>query len=130
MLLFITLGFFDILDILIVAFILFQVYRLVKGTAAINILAGILTFYLAWLVLSALNMKLISTILGQFISVGVIALLIVFQQEVRRFLLLVGSRYNLQNIFNINKMFAKPTIDDDVSDAIVQACVDFSATKT
>ena len=93
MLLFITLGFFDILDILIVAFILFQVYRLVKGTAAINILAGILTFYLAWLVLSALNMKLISTILGQFISVGVIALLIVFQQEVRRFLLLVGSRY-------------------------------------
>ena len=105
MLLFITLGFFDILDILIVAFILFQVYRLVKGTAAINILAGILTFYLAWLVLSALNMKLISTILGQFISVGVIALLIVFQQEVRRFLLLVGSRYNLQNIFNINCIF-------------------------
>lgn len=130
MLLFISLGLFDILDILIVAFILFQVYRLVKGTAAINILAGIFTFYIAWLLMSAFNMKLISSILGQFMGVGVIALLIVFQQEVRRFLLLVGSRYNFQNIFNINKLFAKPTIGENVSDAIVEACTNFSATKT
>lgn len=130
MLLFITLGLFDIVDILIVAFILFQAYRLVKGTAAINVLAGIFTFYIAWLLVKALDMRLISSILGQFIGVGVIALLILFQQEVRRFLLLVGSRYNLQNIFNINKFFEKPTIEEDVSDAIVEACVNFSATKT
>ena len=51
-----------------------------------------------------------------------IALLIVFQ-EVRRFLLLVGSKYNLQNIFNLEKLFAKPVIKEDVSDAIVEACV-------
>lgn len=130
MLLFIKLGFFDILDILIVAFIFYQVYRLVKGTAAINIFAGIFTFYLAWLLVRAFNMELISSILGQFIGMGVIALLIVFQQEVRRFLLLVGSKYNLQNIFNLEKFFAKPGIKEDVSDAIVEACVNFSATKT
>lgn len=130
MLLFIKLGIFDILDILIVAFIIYQVYRLVRGTAAINIFAGIFTFYLAWLLVRAFNMELISSILGQFIGMGVIALLIVFQQEVRRFLLLVGSKYNLQNIFNLEKMFAKPMIQEDVSDAIVEACVHFSQTKT
>lgn len=130
MLLFIKLGFFDILDILLVAFIFYQVYRLVKGTAAINIFAGIFTFYLAWLLVRAFNMELISSILGQFIGMGVIALLIVFQQEVRRFLLLVGSRYNLQNIFNLEKFFSKPTIQENVSDAIVEACTNFSATKT
>ena len=92
MLLFITIGVFDVLDILIVAFILLQVYRLVKGTAAVNILAGIFTIYLAWLLMKAFDMRLISSILGQFMGVGVIALLIVFQQELRRFLLLLGIR--------------------------------------
>lgn len=130
MLLFIKLGIFDILDILIVAFIFYQVYRLVKGTAAINIFAGIFTFYLAYLLFVALNMELISSILGQFFGVGVIALFIVFQQEVRRFLLLLGSRYNLQNIFNLDKLFDKPAIQENVSEAIVEACTNFSATKT
>ncbi len=106
--LFIKFGIFDVLDILIVAFIFYQIYRLVKGTAAINIFAGIFIFYLAWLLVRAFNMELISSILGQFIGMGVIALLIVFQQEVRRFLLLIGSKYNLQNIFNLESLFAKP----------------------
>ncbi len=130
MLLFIKLGFFDVLDILIVAFIFYQIYRLVKGTTAINIFAGIFTFYLVWLLVRAFNMELISSILDKFISVGVIALLIVFQPEVRRFLLLLGSRYNLQNIFNLEKFFDKPGIQNEVADAIVEACTNFSATKT
>lgn len=130
MLLFIKLGFFDILDILIVAFIFYQIYRLVKGTVAINIFAGIFTFYLAWLLVKALNMELMASLLGSFISMGVLVLLLVFQPEVRRFLLLVGSRYNLQHIFNMERIFAKPRIQDNVSDAIVEACVNFSATKT
>lgn len=130
MLLFIRIGFFDVLDILIVALILHEAYRLVKGTAAVNILAGIFTIYLAWLLLKAFDMRLISSILGQFMSVGVIALLIVFQQELRRFLLLLGSRYNFQNIFNVNKMFSKPTISEEVAEEVVEACKSFSETKT
>ena len=130
MLLFIKLGVFDILDILIVAFIFYQIYRLVKGTTAINIFAGIFICYLAYLLVRAFNMELISSILDKFISVGVIALLIVFQPEVRRFLLLLGSRYNLQNIFNLESLFAKPAIKEDVSEAIVQSCEYFSMTKT
>ncbi len=127
---FIKLGIFDIIDILIVALIFYQIYRLVKGTAAINIFAGIFVFYLAWLLVRVFNMELVSLILGQFIGVGVLALLIVFQQEVRRFLLLIGSKYNLQNIFNLEGLFAKPIIKEDVSDAIVKACECFSHTKT
>lgn len=130
MALFIHFGVFDVLDILIVAFIFYQVYRLVRGTTAINIFAGILFLYIAWLLVRALNMELISSILGQFIGMGVIALLIVFQQEVRRFLLLVGSRYNLQNIFNFESLFAKPVIKDDVSEAIIRSCLFFSQSKT
>lgn len=98
-LLFIHLRWLDLLDILIVAVLLYQLYQLVKGTTAINIFFGILVFYLLWLFVKALNMQLLSTILGQFIGVGVIALIIVFQQELRRFLLMVGSRgiFNREN---------------------------------
>ena len=130
MLLFIKLGIFDLLDILIVAFIFYQIYRLIRGTAAINIFVGIFIFYLAWILVRALNMELISSILGQFIGMGVIALLIVFQQEIRRFLLLIGSRYNLQHIFNLDKLFAKPEIQENISDAIIEACTHFSDSKT
>lgn len=130
MLLFIQLGVFDIIDILLVAFIIYQVYRLVKGTAAMNILAGMFTFFIVWLLVRALNMELISSLLGQFIGVGALALLILFQQEVRRFLLLVGSKYNIQNIFNLNSLFSRPVIDEDVSDSVVLACQEFSRSKT
>ena len=130
MLLFITVSFYTIADILLAAFIFYQVYKLVKGTVAINIFAGIFTFYVAWLLVKALNMEVVSSILGQFIGMGVIALLIVFQQEVRRFLLLLGSKYNLQNLFNLERLFAKTSIKDEVADAIVRACDYFSKTKT
>lgn len=90
---FITLGFFDILDIIITAFLLYRLYLLVKGTLAINILIGVISIYLFWLLVKALHMQLLSTILGQFMGVGVIAMIIVFQQEIRRFFLLIGSRY-------------------------------------
>ncbi|MCB0819938.1 MAG: diadenylate cyclase CdaA [Bacteroidetes bacterium] len=91
-LIFIHLRWLDFIDILIVAILLYQLYHLVKGTIAINIFFGILAFYLIWLFVKALNMQLLATILGQFIGVGVIALIIVFQQELRRFLLMLGSR--------------------------------------
>jgi len=74
-----------------VAVVMFQLYKLVKGTVAIRIFLGILAIYLFWKIVEALQMELLSEILGQFIGVGVIALIIVFQQEIRRFLLLIGN---------------------------------------
>ena len=90
-LLFITFRWLDLVDILLVAIIMFQLYKLVKGTVAIRIFLGILAIYLFWKIVEALQMELLSEILGQFIGVGVLALIIVFQQEIRRFLLLIGN---------------------------------------
>ncbi|MBU1719688.1 MAG: diadenylate cyclase, partial [Bacteroidetes bacterium] len=89
--LFITLRWLDIVDILLVAALLYLVYDLIKGTAAVNIFLGILAVIVVWRVVKAAEMELLTEILGQFISVGVIALLIVFQPELRQFLLLIGS---------------------------------------
>ena len=84
----------DIIDILVVALIMFQIYRLTRGTNALRIVVGILIVYLLWIVVRVLKMELLSMILGQIIGVGVIALIVVFQQEIRRFLLLLGTQYS------------------------------------
>ena len=76
---FIPFTFIDFLDILLVAGLLFIVYKAMKGTNAPYILVGIVMVYLAWVVVKALNMELLSTILGQIISVGVIALLVILK---------------------------------------------------
>jgi len=103
-LLFITFRWLDAIDILLVAVLMFQLYKLVKGTVAIRIFLGILAIYLLWKIVEALRMELLSEILGQFIGVGVLALIIVFQQEIRRFLLLIGNNSlfssNNKNIFH------------------------------
>src|SRR4051812_44428196 len=88
---FITLHWIDLVDIVLVAVLIYQLYYLIKGTVAINIFIGIMLFYLLWLVVKFLNMQLFGSILGKFIDVGFIALLIVFQQELRRFLLFIGT---------------------------------------
>ncbi len=90
-LLFISLRWLDILDILIVAALLYQLYHLVKGTAAIRIFLGILTLLIVWRITVALQMELISSILGQFLGIGVIAVIIIFQPEIRTFLVRLGT---------------------------------------
>lgn len=132
--LFIEIRWIDVVDILLVALLIYQLYYLVKGTVAVNIFIGILLFYLLWLLVKALNMQLFGSILGKFIDVGFIALLIVFQQELRRFLLFIGT----SDIFtkgkigkglfdfkwNVNKANAL-----DIN-AIVKSCKHMSESKT
>lgn len=103
--LFIQLRFLDVIDILLVSYLLYQLYILIRGTVALNIFIAILLFYVVWLVVRALNMELLGSILGQVISVGMIALIIVFQQEIRRFLVFVGTRY-LARTLSLNKAFS------------------------
>ncbi len=88
---FLDFGVLDLIDMLLAAFLLYQFYRLIKGTVAINIFIGVVAIYLIWKLVQALQMQLLSEILGQFIGVGVIVLVIVFQQEIRKFLLVLGS---------------------------------------
>ena len=96
----------DIIDIILVATVLFQLYRLIRGTAALSIFLGIFFIYIFWLIVKALNMELISALLGQVIGVGVIALIIVFQQEVRRFLLVLGNKYIKRSRFSVSRFFS------------------------
>ena len=95
----------DIIDIFVVALIMFQVYRLTRGTNALRIVVGILIIYLLWIVTRVLNMELLSMILGQIIGVGVIALIIVFQQEIRRFLILLGTQYTNRRVSFMARLF-------------------------
>ncbi len=119
----------DLIDILLVAMIMFWIYRATKGTNAPYILTGIIAIYLLWVVVKTLNMELLSSILGQIISVGVIALIIVFQPEIRRFLQMIGMRQKrlgfIMNIFSSSEMTSTANIDP-----IVLACADMSASKT
>lgn len=131
--LFITIRFLDILDILLVAFILYQLFMLIKGTVAFNIFLGLFFVYLFWLLVKALNMELMGSIMGQFIGVGVLALIIVFQQEIRRFLLLIGTNYQVSRKFGLEKIFSSDKDKADSAKAIkeiVRACEIMSKSKT
>lgn len=126
---FVPFTFIDFIDIILVAAIMFWIYRATRGTNAPYIISGIIMIYLMWVVVRTLNMELLSNILGQFVSVGVIALIIVFQPEIRRFLQMIGMR---QKRFNfIARIFNR---NDNTSVAIiapiVQACREMSAHKT
>jgi uncharacterized protein (TIGR00159 family) len=81
----------DIIDIVLVAFLLYYLYNLIRGTVAINIFVGIVIVYAIWKLTELLEMELLSTILGGFLGVGMFALIVVFQQEIRKFLLMLGS---------------------------------------
>lgn len=89
---FLQIRLLDIIDIILVAILLYQLYLLIRGTGALNIFVGILSIYLVWWLVRIFEMELLTAILGQFISVGVLALIIVFQPEIRKFLLMVGTR--------------------------------------
>ncbi len=122
----------DLIDILLFAILLYEIYNLVKGTAAIRIFVGIILIYVIWKLVKTLQMQLLTEILGQFISVGVIALIVVFQPEIRQFLLMVG---NARVIRNQSKrfLFWRLKINNPVNlniDNIVKACQKMAATKT
>lgn len=130
--LFITFRFLDLFDILLVAFLMYQLYLLIRGTLAINIFVGIFAVYLFWLLVKALNMQLLSTILGYFFGVGMIALIIVFQQELRRFLLMIGTRNLFTKRFTFEHLFTwkfKTTSQFKLKE-VVAACENLSKTKT
>ena len=132
-LLFITFGFTDFVDILLVAVILYQLYKLVRGTVAMNIFVGLMLLYLVWLVVKFLNLNLLSTILDSFISVGVIAVIILFQQEIRKFLLLLGNTDSVKKRFSLARFLDKAdniTTSDSTLHEICRACRNMSKTKT
>lgn len=130
---FLDLRILDIIDILLVAILLYYIYKLVKGSAAINIFIGIVIVYLAWKLTQVLQMEMLSSILGQFIGAGMFALIVVFQQEIRKFLLMVGST-NFGNKRKIIKHLRflrddEKELTTDVT-SIIRACESMGKTST
>jgi diadenylate cyclase len=98
---FLEISWVDIIDITMVSILLYQVYKLMKGSIAVKIFLGVLSLYLIYLIVRAAQMELLSLILGQFMGVGVLAAIILFQPEIRKFLLVLGktTEVNRDNFF-------------------------------
>ncbi|PQJ71885.1 MULTISPECIES: diadenylate cyclase CdaA [Polaribacter] len=129
---FIEFSLLDVLDILLVATLLYYIYKLLKGTVAINIVIGIAFIFLIWKITQALKMEMLSGILGYLLSGGVIALIIVFQQEIRKFLLMIGTtNFTNKRSFLKQLKFLQTEISSDVdTEIILESCKNLSKTKT
>ena len=127
--LFIQIRIVDVIDVVLVALLLYGLYRLLRGTAAISIFVGIVAIFLIWQLVKALQMELLTTILGAFVSVGFIALIIIFQPEIRRFLFTIGAKTRTGEIkvFRIFRRRAQQVALD--TDTICQACKSMSDIK-
>ena len=129
---FIDLRLLDIIDILLVAVLLFELYNLLKGTVAINIFIGILAIFFIWQIVSALQMELLSKVLGVFFSVGFIAMIVIFQPEIRRFLLALGTQ-TMGRKGRRRFLFWSFNIKNEVTldvDTIIVACQRMADSKT
>ena len=129
---FLDFSFLDALDILLVATLIYYIYKLLKGTVAINIFLGIAFIFLIWKITQILKMEMLSNILGYLLSGGVIALIIVFQQEIRKFLLMIGTTNvtsRTQFLKQLKFLKSEITLETD-SDTLLSACKKMSKTKT
>ncbi len=129
---FISFDFLDLLDIVLVAVLLYYVYKLVKGTVAINIFIGIALLFIIYRITFTMGLKMFSGILGGLLGVGAVGLMIVFQQEIRKFLLMIGStNYSNKRNFLKQLRFIKSEVHTDTDvDSIVKACFNLGQTKT
>lgn len=120
----------DFVDILLVAYLLYQSYRLMKDSGSINIFTGILVFIGVWLIVSqVLEMKLLGAIFDKLVSVGVLALIILFQDDIRRFLVTIGSQRQLGRILRFFSGDKKEKTDKADIMPIVLACMSMSKGK-
>lgn len=129
---FLEVGWKDILDIILVSVLLYQVYKLMRGSVAVKIFLGFLSLYLLYLIVNALEMELLSNILGQFMGVGFLAAIILFQQEIRKFLLIIGrtTAFNRDTIFKGLPWRKNAKVSDINITPIIEAAKSLSATNT
>jgi uncharacterized protein (TIGR00159 family) len=128
---FLEVSWVDLVDIGLVSILLFQVYKLIRGSIAVNIFLGILALYLMYLIVRAAQMELLATILGQFMGVGVIAMIVLFQPEIRKFLLVIGRGTEFRENFLKTIGTWKNEYNDDFDiQQITDACKTLKASKT
>jgi diadenylate cyclase len=128
---FLEVSWVDFVDIALVSVLLYQIYKLIRGSIAVNIFLGILALYLVYLIVNAAQMELLSTILGQFMNVGVLAMIILFQPEIRKFLLVIGRGTEFrENIFKTIANWRHEYHDDFDVGEVLEAVKNLKTTKT
>jgi uncharacterized protein (TIGR00159 family) len=120
----------DIIDILLVAFLLYELYRWLKGTAAVKILIGLVSIFAIWKLVSLFQLNMLSDIIGEFISMGMILLIVVFQPEIRKFLIYLGNTRLFQWIQELvgKKQKTGNYVQEIIN--ITRACKRMAASKT
>lgn len=131
---FLNFSFVDVIDILLVAILIYLVFIWIRGSAAMNIFVAIILLLFLRVIAAAFNMKLTSALLGAFLDIGVLALIIIFQPEIRHFLMKFGSRYGFRGKGKdlINKLlgFKEQHIGNEAINELAEACRSMSQTKT
>ena len=128
---FLNFGVKDLVDILLVAYLLYQTYRLMKDSGSINIFIGILVFIGCWIIVSqVLEMRLLGSIFDKLVSVGVLALIVLFQDDVRKFLVTVGSHKRWENFLRFLRKNNQEKVEQTDIMPIVMACMSMSKSKT
>lgn len=128
---FLEVSWVDFIDIGLVSILLYQVYKLIRGSIAMNIFLGLLALYLVYLMVRAAQMELLATILGQFMGVGVIAMIVLFQPEIRKFLLVLGRSTEFrENFYRTFSNLRHGYQSDFEIDQVIDAARTLRATKT
>jgi uncharacterized protein (TIGR00159 family) len=126
-------GFIDLIDILLSAYLMYILYIKLHGTKAANILNALFLICVMWMIVRLLDMRLLSTFMNRFSDVGLLALVIVFQQEIRTFLLKVGDKTSISKFFSVERIFRnviKESPENLNITEIVKACTEFAKDNT
>ena len=125
-------GIKDLIDVLLVAFFLYQTYKLMRSSGTLAIFSGVVSFIVVWILVSQiLEMRLMGAILDKFISVGFVVLIILFQDEIRRFLLAMGSHRGWKFVTKLfSKREAKADQEHKYIAPVVLACMNMAKKKT
>lgn len=129
---FLDVRWIDIIDILLVSVLLYQVYKLLKGSVAVRVLLGFLSLYLIYLIVRAAQMDMLAGILGQFMGVGVIAAIVIFSQEIRKFLLILGkTTFRQDGILQSIMIWKKKELKESTNiSPVIEAAKTLSASNT
>ncbi|MDR2680342.1 MAG: diadenylate cyclase CdaA, partial [Tannerella sp.] len=128
---FISFGVKDAIDIILVAFLMYQTYKLMKSSGTLTIFSGVVSIIAVWVLVSqVLEMRLMGAILDKFISVGFIVLVIIFQDEIRRFLIALGSNRGWRFFYNFFRKRNDGSDDQKFIAPVVLACMNLAKKKT
>lgn len=126
-------GIKDVIDVFLVALMLYYIYRLMKESRSLNVFIGIMVFVVVWLFVSqVLEMRLLGSIMDKLVSVGVIALIVLFQEEIRKFLYTLGAHERFKSIYKYfsSTHFKRGKVEDkETIMPIVMACMNMSKAK-